>query len=231
MSAGTAVIVGGSGGIGRFCARELINSGFSVVLSARDAQRLAAVADEVGAQQWIAADVADELGAQRIADAVTEVDVLLYTAGVNTEQMPVRDTDVASFDAVIRTNLRSAFLVIKAMLPKMTVGGRMIFVSSTAAARGLGGFGAYAASKGGLRALVGSLAAEITREGINVSVLTPGPVDTVMFDTGPAGVPLLDPHDVARAARYLAELDSSVTVEELVLRANRRHSAAFSARG
>jgi NAD(P)-dependent dehydrogenase (short-subunit alcohol dehydrogenase family) len=110
----------------------------------------------------------------------------------------------------------------------MSSGGRMIFVSSVAAARGLGGFGAYAASKGGLRALAGSLAAEVTRAGINVSVLTPGPVDTVMFDTGPAGVPLLHPRDVARAARYLAELDPSVTVEELVLRANRHHGRAFS---
>ena len=61
-----------------------------------------------------------------------------------------------------------------------------------------------------------------------MSVLTPGPVNTSMFDTGPAGVPLLDPRDVARAARYLAELGPSVTVDELVLRANRRHGVAFS---
>lgn len=59
-------------------------------------------------------------------------------------------------------------------------------------------------------------------------MLTPGPVNTSMFDTGPVGVPLLKPRDVAKAARYLAELDPSVTVEELTLRANRHHLATFS---
>ena len=187
-----------------------------------------AAAREVGAQSWVAADAAGEDGAARIGGAVDGLDVFLYAAGVNTQAAALRDTTVETFDGVIRSNLRSVFLLIKTVLPKMNIGSRMIFVSSTSAARGLGGFGAYAASKGGLRALVGSLAAEITRDGVNVSVLTPGPVNTSMFDTGPAGVPLLDPRDVARAARYLAELGPSVTVEELVLRANRRHGVAFS---
>lgn len=228
MTTGTALVVGGSGGIGRLCAAELIDSGFSVVLAGRDEARLEAAARETGAAQWIAADAADEAGAARIGGAVDGIDVFLYAAGINTEAFPVRDTTAETFDAVIRSNLRSAFLLIKAVLPKMNTGGRMIFTSSTSAARGLGGFGAYAASKGGLRALAGSLAAEVAADGINVSVLTPGPVDTSMFDTGPGGVPLLDPRDVARAARYLAELDPSVTMEELVLRANRRFGTTFS---
>lgn len=226
--AGTALVVGGSGGIGRLAAAELVDSGFSVVLAGRDVERLEAAAREVGAQSWVAGDAASEDGAARIGDAVDGLDVFLYVAGVNTQAAALRDTTVETFDGVIRSNLRSVFLLIKTVLPKMNIGGRMIFVSSTSAARGLGGFGAYAASKGGLRALVGSLAAEITRDGVNVSVLTPGPVNTSMFDTGPAGVPLLDPRDVARAARYLAELGPSVTVEELVLRANRCHGVAFS---
>lgn len=129
---------------------------------------------------------------------------------------------------MISANLRSAFLVGKVIVPKMPKGGRVIFVSSTSAARGLPGFGAYSASKGGLRALAGALAGEIAADGINVSVLTPGPVDTSMFDTGPVGVPLLRPQDVAQAARYLADLHPSVTVEELTLRANSRHGVTFS---
>jgi NAD(P)-dependent dehydrogenase (short-subunit alcohol dehydrogenase family) len=129
---------------------------------------------------------------------------------------------------VIRANLRSAFLLSKAIVPQMAKGGRVIFVSSTAAARGLPGFGAYSASKAGLRALAGALAGEVAADGINVSVLTPGPVDTSMFDTGPADVALLRPRDVALAARYLAELHPSVSVEELTLRANRHHGVTFS---
>ena len=228
MAAGTALVVGGSGGIGRLCAAELIDSGFSAALVGRDETRLETVAREIGAAQWIAADAADEDGAARIGAAVGSIDVFLHVAGISMEEIPLRDVAAETFDAVIRSNLRSAFLLIKAVLPKMNPRGRMIFTSSTSAARGLAGFGAYAASKGGLRALVGSLAGEVARDGINVSVLTPGPVDTGMFDTGPAGVPLLDPRDVARAARYLAELDPSVTMEELVLRAKRRHGMAFS---
>jgi NAD(P)-dependent dehydrogenase (short-subunit alcohol dehydrogenase family) len=228
MAAGTALIVGGSGGIGRACARELTAAGFSVILAARDPGRLAAAAREVGAARWVAADSAGEEGAAAIAEATGSLDVLLHVAGVNTEREPLSAVSAETFDWVIRSNLRSAFLLSRAILPKMAKGGRMIFVSSSSAARGLPGFGAYSASKGGLRALAGALAGEIAADGINVSVLTPGPVDTSMFDTGPAGVPLLTPRDVAQAARYLAELDPSVTVEELTLRANRHHGATFS---
>jgi NAD(P)-dependent dehydrogenase (short-subunit alcohol dehydrogenase family) len=224
----TALISGGSGGIGRACARELAAAGFSVILTARDPGRLAAAAGDVGAARWVAADSADEDGAAAIAAAVASVDVLLHVAGVNTDQVPLREVPAETFDWVIRSNLRSAFLLSKAILPKMVKGGRIIFVSSTSAARGLPGFGAYSASKGGLRALAGALAGEIAADGINVSVLTPGPVDTSMFDTGPVGVPLLQPPDVARAARYLAELHPSVTLEELTLRANRHHGVTFS---
>jgi len=224
----TALIVGGSGGIGRACALELMVAGFSVVLAARDPARLAAAAREVGASRWIAGDSADEQGAAAIAEAVTDVQVLIHVAGVNPEQSPLLEVPAETFDTVIRSNLRSAFLIAKAIVPKMTEGGRMIFVSSTSAARGLPGFGAYSASKGGLRALAGALAGEIAADGVNVSVLTPGPVDTAMFDTGPAGVPLLQPRDVAQAARYLAELPPSVAVEELTLRANRKHAVTVS---
>lgn len=224
----TALISGGSGGIGRACARELVAAGFSVILTARDPGRLAAAAQDVGAARWVAADSADEDGASTIADGVGEVHVLLHVAGVNTDQVPLRETSAETFDWVIRSNLRSAFLLSKAIAPKMVKGGRMIFVSSTSAARGLPGFGAYSASKGGLRALAGALAGEIAANGVNVSVLTPGPVDTSMFDTGPAGVPLLQPRDVAQAARYLAELHPSVTLEELTLRANSHHAVAVS---
>ena len=149
-------------------------------------------------------------------------------AGVNTGRVPLNQVSADTFDQVIRANLRSAFLVTKAVVPNMPKGGRVIFVSSTAAARGLPGFGAYSASKGGLRSLAGALAGEIAADGINVSVLTPGPVDTSMFDTGPSNVPLLRPLDVALAARYLAELHPSVTIEELTLRANHHHGVTFS---
>jgi NAD(P)-dependent dehydrogenase (short-subunit alcohol dehydrogenase family) len=224
----TALISGGSGGIGRACARELVAGGFNVILTARDPGRLAAAARDVGAARWVAADSADEPGAATIADAVGEVHVLLHVAGVNTDQAPLREVSAETFDWVIRSNLRSAFVLSKAIAPKMVKGGRMIFVSSTSAARGLPGFGAYSASKGGLRALAGALAGEIAADGVNVSVLTPGPVDTSMFDTGPAGVPLLQARDVAQAARYLAELHPSVTLEELTLRANSHHAVAVS---
>jgi NAD(P)-dependent dehydrogenase (short-subunit alcohol dehydrogenase family) len=224
----TALITGGSGGIGQACARELVAAGFEVVLTARNQERLAAAAKETGAHRWVAADSADEAGAAAIAAAVTTVDVLLHVAGVSTDRLPIRDTSAETFEQVISANLRSAFLVSKAIVPNMPKGGRVVFVSSTSAARGLPGFGAYSASKGGLRALAGALAGEIAADGINVSVLTPGPVDTSMFDTGPAGVPLLRPQDVAQAARYLAELHPSVTIEELTLRANSRHGVTFS---
>ena len=87
-------------------------------------------------------------------------------------------------------------------------------------------FGVMGDLFGRKRLLIGGSA--LLAVGEIVSVLTPGPVDTSMFDTGPADVALLRPRDVALAARYLAELHPSVSVEELTLRANRHHGVTFS---
>lgn len=96
----------------------------------------------------MAADSADEHAAAAIADATGSLDVLLHVVGVNTDQEPLSAVSAETFDRVIRSNLRSAFLLSRAIVPKMAKGGRMIFVSSTSTARGLPGFGAYSASKG-----------------------------------------------------------------------------------
>jgi NAD(P)-dependent dehydrogenase (short-subunit alcohol dehydrogenase family) len=101
----------------------------------------------------------------------------------------------------------------------MPAGGRIVLVSSTAGKAGMKGRGAYSASKGGMNAFAQSLAAEVARDGINVHVLVPAPVDTGMLDRVTFPMHTLRPQDVADAIGFLDRLDPSVVLPEMELRA------------
>jgi NAD(P)-dependent dehydrogenase (short-subunit alcohol dehydrogenase family) len=135
MSDRTAVVTGGSGGIGVACAKVLVARGYDVVLTARTEQKLRAAAEQLGARH-VAADAGDEAEFTRVADAVERVDMLVHAAGV-LKGTYVRKERLEDFDEVMRTNMRSAVVVTQALLPKIPVGGRIIFVSSSGAPDGL----------------------------------------------------------------------------------------------
>ena len=215
-----ALITGGSSGIGLACGRMLAGKGYDVVLSARRPGPLREAADGIGAR-WAAGDSADEAQVAAIVTSAGDLDLVIHAAGVMAGTF-VRKETADEFDAVVRTNLRSAFVIAAACLPRMGAGGRFIFVSSSSAHSPQPGKAAYSASKAGLNAFAGALAGEVERDGISVHVVTPAPVATPMLEGVHFPMISLDADDVARAIVWLDELSPAVVLPELQMRATTR---------
>lgn len=213
----TALITGGSGGIGLACGKTLAELGYQVVLSARRPEPLEQAARSIGAR-WVAADSAEPDQFARVVATAGPVDLLVHSVGVMTGTFVVKES-VEAFDEVIRTNLRSAFVVTSATLPAMAPGGRIVFLSSSSAHAPQPGKAAYSASKAGLNAFAAALAGEVDREGIAVHIVTPAPVATPMLDDVHFPMIPLSPEDVAAAIAWLDQLPPSVVLPELEMSA------------
>lgn len=208
-----AIVTGGSSGIGLEVGRRLVAQGHDVVLTARTATRLEAAAAGVGAR-WTAADSADPDQFRAVVEAAGAVDLLVHAAGVMDGTF-VRREELETFERVVRTNLTSAFVVAHTVLPAMTAGGRMVFLSSSSAHAPQPGRSAYSASKAGLNAFASALAAEVERDGIAVHVLTTGPVATPMLDEVRFPMRTLGVAEVADAVLWLDALPGNVVLPEV----------------
>jgi len=184
-----------------------------VVLTARRPEPLREAAEAIGAR-WHAADTAvPEQFAGVVAEAGS-VDLVVHAAGVMDGTF-VRKESLASFEAVVRTNLTSAFVVAQGALPAMGAGGRFVFLSSSSAHAPQPGRSAYSASKAGLNAFAGALAKEVERDGIGVHVVTTGPVATPMLDDVRFPMRTLGVAEVAAAILWLDTLAPNVVLPEI----------------
>lgn len=213
----TAVVTGGSGGIGIACAEALIARNYDVVLTARTESRLRDVAERLGAR-WVTGDAAEPDDMARVVGACDQIDLLVHSAGVLKGTF-VRKEKVEDFDDVIRGNLRSAFVTTHAVLPKMPVGARIVYISSSSSTEPMKGRTAYSASKAGLNAFAVALAREVSRDGIQVTTLIPAPVETDMLEEVTFEMVALQSKDVADAVVFLDQLDPSVVVPEISMHA------------
>ena len=225
MKGRTAIVTGGSRGIGRAICLELARRGANVVFSyagntvaAEDTlAQLQALGIKVIALQG---DVTDAQAAKALVDtAVKEMgslDILVNNAGITRDglAMTLKEED---FDAVVATNLKGAFLCAKAAARPMMRAryGRIVNLTSVVALRGNPGQVNYCASKAGLIGMTKSLARELGSRGITVNAVAPGYIQTDMTADMPdaakeamlASVPLSrsgKPEDVARAVAFLA---------------------------
>jgi 3-oxoacyl-[acyl-carrier protein] reductase len=209
-----ALVTGASRGIGQAIAEALARDGADVVVNYRRSAAGAAETcrriEAVGRRAVsVAADVsrADEVTAMLawVRETLGEVGILVNNAAIGRPQ-PIEDISEADWDEVIDVNLKSVFLVTKAVLPAMRTArwGRIINISSVAAQLG-GVVGPhYAASKAGILGLTRSLAATLAKEGIAVNAIAPALIDTDMVRGNPRARPDIIPlgrfGDVAEVA-------------------------------
>ena len=199
----TAVVTGASSGIGRAVARALATEGASVVVTARRADRLSEVVEEItaagGEALAVAADVAEEGDVDRLHNATVErfgtVDVLVNNVGVGSYG-PLESMTVEDYDWMMRSNVRTSFLCTQRFLPAMLErgSGQVCFIGSVAGLKGLPGESVYCASKFAQMGFAQALDYETRERGVKVSVVAPGGVNTEFaIGTGRVeGDPMLD---------------------------------------
>jgi 3-oxoacyl-[acyl-carrier protein] reductase len=225
----TALVTGGSRGIGAAIVRELASAGASVVIGYRaGADEAAALASEIGGRA-IQADVSSADDAARLVEEAGDVDVLVNNAGLTRDGVLARMSD-ADWREVIETNLSSVFYTCRAVTRPMMKkrAGSIVNVSSIVGLHGNWGQTNYAASKAGIIGFTKSLARELGSRGVRANVVAPGYVQTRLTDVLPDEVKdvmlkntplgrLGDPPDVARAVRFLCSDDASFITGEVLL--------------
>jgi 3-oxoacyl-[acyl-carrier protein] reductase len=234
-----ALVTGASQGIGRACALRLAQEGAAVAVAARNQEKLSEVVREIEAAEGKAAafvmDVAEEEQIKSaIKGAIThfgKIDILVNNAGITRDQLVMR-MKRADWDAVLTTNLTSAYLctqhVIGSMLKQRW--GRIINVTSVFGQTGQAGQANYAASKAGLIGLTMALAREVASRNITCNAVAPGFIETAMTSSlteefkqnavkmiplGRVGTP----DEVAQAVSFLAS-DSASYITGHVLNVN-----------
>jgi NAD(P)-dependent dehydrogenase (short-subunit alcohol dehydrogenase family) len=219
-----AVVTGGSGGIGNACGRALAERGYEVILVARREDPLRAAADGIGAR-YLVADASEVDGFASALAAVGQVDLLVHAAGVLGGTYARKQT-FEQWRNIMSANLDSCFVVTQAALPLMRPGSRFVFVSSSAAHEPMPGRTAYSASKAGMNAFARALALEVDRDGINVNIVTPGPVETEMLQDVPFEMHAVTAADVADTVAWLDTVQGSVDLPEIRLNAITRGPSA-----
>ena len=185
-----AIVTGGSRGIGAEVGARLAEDGAAVVVSGRDGERLQRTVREWETQGravlGVVADAASREDCERLVSTAKQhfgrIDVLVNNAGVTRDQLLVRMTD-EDWDRVMEVNLRSAFLMTRAVskaLVRQKSGGRVINITSTAGAMGNAGQTNYSAAKAGLIGFTKAAARELAHWSILVNAVAPGLIDTDM---------------------------------------------------
>jgi NADP-dependent 3-hydroxy acid dehydrogenase YdfG len=228
--AGRVAIVTGAGrGIGRAVAEALAREGAAVVLAARTRAEIAAVAEAIrnagGRALAVPTDVTQDARVEALVDTTVgelgRVDILVTAAGVAAFG-PVAAAKPADWDPMLAVNLRAVMGCCRAVLPPMLRqrSGTIVNVSSVAATRPIVGAAAYAATKAGVVAFSHVLAEELRANGVRVGVISPGAVDTPLWDSIPGGpdrARMLTTDTVARAVLLMVTLPPGATLEDLTV--------------
>jgi 3-oxoacyl-[acyl-carrier protein] reductase len=225
----TALVTGGSRGIGRAIAAELANAGAQVVIGYRSGvDEAEGLATEIGCRA-VQADVSDSEEAKMLVEEAGEVDVLVNNAGVTRDGLLVRMRD-DDWRAVLDTNLGGTFNTCRAASRGMMKrrSGAIVNVSSVVGVHGNPGQTNYAASKAGVIGFTKALARELGSRGVRANVVAPGYISTRLTNELPeelrqtmlANTPLGrfgDPEDIAGAVRFLCSDAAAFVTGEVLL--------------
>jgi 3-oxoacyl-[acyl-carrier protein] reductase len=229
LSGRVAFVTGASQGIGRACAMKLATSGAAVAAAARNQDKLNELVHEINAAGGKAAafalDVTDEEQVKSAIKAAIgqfgKIDILVNNAGITRDQLVMR-LKRADWDAVLQTNLTSAYLCIQQVTSSMLKQrwGRIINITSVFGQMGQAGQANYAASKAGLIGLTMAVARELGSRNITCNAVAPGFIETAMTEalseefkqSAAKQIPLGrvgSPADVASAVAFLASEEAS----------------------
>ena len=228
----TAIVTGGSSGIGLSISQVLLNAGARVIIIDIDEKRFISVKDEI---EKISPEFdfyeADIKNSEKISETIqkiiskeSKIDILVNNAGIVKDGLLIRMSDEDWLD-VINVNLNGMFYITKNVLKHMfkAKSGRIISIASVIGEIGNTGQANYAASKAGIIALTKSIAKEYAARGILANAIAPGFIKTVMTDKLPEdikdaikkGIPLNkigEPYDIANAVLFLcSELSGYIT--------------------
>lgn len=229
----TAIITGASSGLGWATARALAAEGVRVVVTARRADRLEALAADLNRNGRQCAFVAGDAAEPRVAEAVValalkefgRIDILVNNAGLGNYK-PLVETTVEEYDALMNTNMRSSFLFTHAVAPHLIAqkSGAIVFISSVAGLAGAANETAYSASKFAQVGFAQAVDEELRPYGVKVCVLCPGGIKTE-FALGHgrkaedvARSHMMDPADVADAVVFTCMQPANVRVPQMTVR-------------
>jgi 3-oxoacyl-[acyl-carrier protein] reductase len=228
-----AVVTGANRGIGEAISRRLAKLGATVLLVARDAGQLDRVKQDIedngGKAEIAPLDLLQEEAITALAGSIRDrhgrCDILVNNAGIGSMGAPLHETTPAMWDAIMTTNLRAPYLMIRALAPLMITArsGHIINISSLAGHNPLKNGAAYASSKWGLNGLTYSVAEELRDFGIRVSVVAPGSVNTAFGGGhGAEASWKIQPDDVANVVALLVTQSPQSFVSEVKIRPLRK---------
>jgi hypothetical protein len=215
----TAVVTGGSRGVGAAVARRFAAEGVHVVLCARDADGLDAVAEDIesegGTVTAMRADVRDEFDIERLMETASRagetsgIDCVVANAGVYhgaPGETPLAEASYSTFDDTLRSNARGVFATVREAIPHLTESARVFVPSGSIARDAKPGFGAYAVSKAAAEAVARQFAAELDQP---VGILDLGQVETELTNHMQGR----DPADVAPMFWWAATVADAETID------------------
>ncbi len=235
----TAIVTGSSRGIGRAVATRLAREGFAVVANyAGNIGKAQEVVNEIkssgGRAIAVRADVAKGAEVERLfiegEQAFGAIGVVVNSAGIM-KMLPIASTSEGDFDAILATNVRGAFNVLKQAASRIPDGGRIVTFSTSVIAMTFPNYGPYAASKAAVEVLTKTLANELRGRQITVNAVAPGPTATELFFEGKSQEQidrliklsplerLGSPEDIANVVAFLVGPDGG-WINGQVLRAN-----------
>ncbi len=216
------LITGASTGIGAATARHAAQAGYRLVLGARSADKLEALASELGGEERAIAvptDVTEWADNEAIVAAATErfgrLDVVFANAGFGAQRGWLQETP-EHWRAMVLTNVLGPAYTVRAAIPALKeTRGHVLVTGSVAGRRALPG-SLYSATKWAVTAMGEAIRADLNDTGIRTTVIEPGMVDTPFFDNPGEG--RLEPDDIARAVLYAVSQPPHVDINEILIR-------------